>query len=135
MIYDSFASDLTTGNIAPVRDAFYVMLVKDYTFSSSHATRKDVEASEVTAGGYSEGGKTTMAVVKKVGGDTTIVFSDVQWDIVNTLTATGGVVYKHSGGPSSEDPLVTFLDFGKAVSCTDSTFTCHFASGLGISAR
>ena len=126
MLYDSFASDLASGNIAPSRDTFKVLLVKDYVFNASHAKVADVASGEVAASGYTKGGKVSAVTVKKVGSVTTLEFSDVRWDISDSMAATGSVVYTDAG-------LVMYLDFGKVVSCTDSTFTCHFARGLGIS--
>lgn len=135
MIYDSFASDLVSGNISPSRDTFYVLLVVGYSANSSHSRRKDVESYEVAASGYDKGGKPTLVSLSKAGSTTSLAFSDVRWDIAGSLTATGGVVYKANGGPSSDDELVTYLDFGKPVTCTDSTFTAHFTNGLGIGTK
>ena len=125
MIYDTFSSDLVSGTIAPKRDTFKVLLVHGYAFAATHAFA-DVAAHEVSAPGYTKGGLVTAASVKKVGSVTTIVFTDVRWDIEGSLAASGAVVYTDAG-------LVTYLDFGKTVTCTDSTFTCHFANGIGIS--
>jgi hypothetical protein len=135
MIYDSFPSDLLGGDISPKRDQFAMLLVNGYHFDRSHSKRSDVDSTEPTSSGYAKGGKPTTVTPTKLGARTTLVFADVRWDISGQMTATGGVVYKKTGGPASEDPLVCYLDFGKAVTCTDSTFTAHFAKGLGFEAK
>jgi hypothetical protein len=135
MIYDNFASDLVSGVISPSRDTFFLMLVHSYIFNAAHSRRSDVQRFETSASGYVKGGQPTATSHSKAGARTTILFSDVKWDISGQMTATGAVVYKANGGLPSGDELVCFLDFGKDVTCTDSTFTAHFASGLGIETR
>lgn len=135
MIYDSFPSDLLSGEISPKHDKFQMLLVNGYRFDRSHSKRSHVEALEPVAEGYARGGKPTAVSPNKVGARTTLTFTDVRWDIQGQLTATGGVVYKVNGGLSAEDPLVCYLDFSKSVTCTDSTFTAHFAKGLGFEAK
>jgi hypothetical protein len=132
MIYDSFAPELVSGDISPSTDTFFLLLVSGYTFDPKHSRRSHVEESEVTASGYTKGGKTCPVVVKKIGGSVSLEFQAVRWDISGGLSARGAVVYKSRGGASSADELVTYLDFGKLVTCTDSTFTAHFQNALGI---
>jgi hypothetical protein len=134
LIYNSFFDDVDKGNIVPNTDTFYLMLVtSSYTpDKDTHTKRSDV-TNEITGTGYTAGGAATAATLTK---DTAndredLAFGDVVWT-TSTLTARGGVIYKHRGGASSADNLVAYVDFGGDVSSVASTFTAHFTSPLRI---
>jgi hypothetical protein len=130
MIYDSFKADLVMGEVSP-RDALYVMLVRGYKPVASHSKRSDVVAFEVKADGYTAGGKACDCSVQ-AGPPVKISIAPVQWRVTGMLSAEGAVVYKARGGPAADDNLIGFLDFGKLVTCTDSSFTAHFQDGIVI---
>lgn len=125
MIYDSFRADLLKG-ILHGGDPFYCMLVDGYSPDPKHSRRSDVNAHEITASGYDSGGKAVS--LTPVGAR--IAIEDVRW--TGSLAARGAVIYKSHGGPPSYDELVGYLDFGKLVSSTDSTFTVHFQDGIPL---
>lgn len=131
LVYDSYLDDLQKGNIIPNSDTFYLMLVTGYTANKgTHAKRSDVTG-EITGTGYTAGGSATTATVSL---DTTnhrsdVTFGSVSWSTA-TISASGGVIYKHRGGASSADNLVAFVDFGGTVSSTAATFAVTFSSPL-----
>lgn len=132
LVYDSYMDDLQKGNITPNSDTFYLMLVISYTPNKATDTkRSNVTASEISGTGYTAGGAATTATVSL---DTTnhrsdVTFGSVSWSTA-TISASGGVIYKHRGGASSADNLVAFVDFGGTVSSTAATFSVTFSSPL-----
>lgn len=124
-VYNSFWDDLTKGNIVPSTDVFWVMLLNEAGVAAAnkdtHTKRSDVTG-EITATGYSAGGKViTCTVSSLVAVDRQLItFPSVNWPDF-TGTAYGAVIYKRRGGVSSADNLVAINDFGGGVTLTDTT--------------
>lgn len=134
LIYDSFADDLSKGNVVPNTDTFKALLVTaTYTPNKgTHLKRSDV-TNEVTGTGYTAGGAAVTCTVAK---DTTnhretYTFSNPSWATA-TITARAAVIYKSRGGVASADELVCYVDFGADVSSTGGTFSVTFSSPLTI---
>jgi hypothetical protein len=134
LIYDSYFDDLNRGNIVPHTDTFRGMLVTaSYTPNKGTHTRRSDVTNEVTGTGYTAGGTTVTVAVSL---DTTNHRADVtitgpSW-ASSTITARAMVVYKHRGGASSADNLVTYIDFNSDVSSTGATFQVTVTSPLRI---
>jgi hypothetical protein len=133
VIYASFPADVVAGRIAPASDVFHLLLVNGYTPDAAHSRRLDVQSFEPVAPGYDKGGKPVGCSVRTTDNKIAVVFADTQWTVAGRLTATGAVVY-HARGSAAEDELVCFVDFGKEVSASDSSFAVHFASGIAVTA-
>jgi hypothetical protein len=134
LIYNSFFTDLSTGNIDLNTDTFKVMLAtSSYTPSKLHNRRDDI-TNEVAAGnGYTAGGA-TLTTVTVTQDDTNDLAKfdadDVVWSN-STITARYAVVYKSRGGASSADELVKVFDFGSDQSSVGAAFTLQFnANGI-----
>lgn len=123
--FDSTTNDLATGTIVLTTDPLWVLLVSGYTPNAkTHAKRSDVTG-EVTGTGYTAGGQALASVAATV--DTTndktlLTATNPAWSS-STISATGAVVYKHRGGASSADNLVSYVDFGGTVTSTAAAFT------------
>jgi len=128
LTYDSFWDDLSRGSIDMDTDSFYILLINATGVSgaskTAHLKRSDVTANEITGTGYTAGGNAiTCTVAKNTGTHVeTFTFSVVTWP-ASTITAAGGIVYKHRGGASTADELVALVDFGGNVTSTAATFT------------
>ena len=122
--YTSCIEDAAKGAIDFDTDTFYVMLVSSSYAENkdSHTKRSDI-TNEITATGYSAGGKVCTAVVAKDTGtdQVTVTFQSVNWTGF-TGTARKAIYYKRRGGASSADELVGVNDFGSDVTVTGSTF-------------
>ena len=133
LIYNSFFTDLSKGNIDLDTDTFKLMLVTSaYTPTKTHAKRSDI-TNEVTGTGYTAGGA-TLANVTVTQDDTNDLAKfdadDVSW-ATSTITARGAVLYKARGGAASADELVKYFDFGSDQSSVGAAFTVQFnANGI-----
>lgn len=124
-IYNSFWDDLARGNIDLDTDTFWVMLLDSAGVAAAnkdtHTKRSDLTG-EITATGYSAGGKVvTVTVTQNLGSDRSLyTFQTVNWTGF-TGTAYGAAYYKRRGGAASADNLVAINDFGAAVTLTSTT--------------
>lgn len=135
LVYDYYLDGVQKGVITPSSDTFYLMLVTGYTPNKgSDRYRSAVTASEVTGTGYTAGGQAVTATVSldTSGHHSDVTFGSVSWSS-STISASGGVIYKHRGGSSGADELVAFVDFGGTVSSTAATFAVTFSSPLRFS--
>ncbi len=122
--YTSCIEDAAKGAIDFDTDTFYVMLVtSSYTENKDTHTKRSDITNEITATGYTTGGKAcTVAVAKDTATDrVTVTFQSVNWTGF-TGTARKAIYYKSRGGASSADELVGVNDFGADVTLTASTF-------------
>lgn len=125
LIYNSFADDLSKGNIVGNADTYYAMLVTStYTPDKDTHLKRSSVTNEVVGTGYTAGGSAIVATLAK---DTSLdqetwTFGNVTWP-TSTITARGAVIYKHRGGASSADELVCYIDFGADKTSTAGTFT------------
>jgi hypothetical protein len=122
--YTSCIEDAAKGAIDFDTDTFWVMLTDNtYTENKDTHTKRSHITGEITATGYSAGGKVcTVAVAKNTTTDqVTVTFQSVNWTGF-TGTARKAVYYKRRGGASSADELVGVNDFGADVTLTSSTF-------------
>ena len=131
LIYDSYMSDISAGNIIGSTDTFYVMLVDGYTPSKTGDTKRSNVTNEVTGTGYTAGGAASACTTALNTGSNqeTWSFADVSWP-ASSFSATGAVIYKHRGGPASADNLVAYVDFGGTVTVSGGTFLFHETSPL-----
>ena len=123
-VYTSAIDDAARGAIDFDTDTFWVMLVTaSYTENKDTHTKRSDITNEITASGYSSGGKVcTVAVAKNTGTDqVTVTFQSVNWTSF-TGTARKAIYYTRRGGASSADELVGVNDFGSDVTVTGSTF-------------
>jgi hypothetical protein len=123
-VYTSCIEDNAKGAIDFDTDTFWVMLVtSSYTENKDTHTKRSDITNEISATGYSAGGKVCTAVVAKDTGtdQVTVTFQSVNWTGF-TGTARKAVYYKRRGGASSADELVGVNDFGGDVTLTASTF-------------
>lgn len=122
--YTSAIEDNAKGAIDFDSDTFWVMLTSSsYSENKDTHTKRSDITNEITATGYSAGGKVcTVAAAKDTGTDrVTVTFQSVNWTGF-TGTARKAVYYKRRGGASSADELVGVNDFGSDVTLTGSTF-------------
>lgn len=124
LIYDSFLQDAVTGAIDVDSDTFYVMLLSaSYTPNKGTHNRRDDLTNEITATGYTAGGKAATVTTSL---DTTlhkltITLGSADWTAFSG-TARYAAYYKRRGGASSADELVALNDFGTDVTITGTTF-------------
>ena len=122
--YTSAIEDNAKGAIDFDTDTFWVMLTSaSYAEDKDAHTKRSDITNEISATGYSSGGKVCpVAVAKDTGTDrVTVTFQSVNWTGF-TGTARKAVYYKRRGGASSADELVGVNDFGADVTVTGSTF-------------
>lgn len=134
LIFDSFADDLSKGNINPNADTFYALLVTSaYTPSKDTHTKRSDVTNEVAGTGYIAGGQADACTVAKdtVNHKETLTFANPSWAGA-TLTARGLVLYKHRGGAASADELVAYVDFGADITASGGTFAVTLSSPLTI---
>jgi hypothetical protein len=123
LIYDSVLLDMATGAVDFDTDTFYVMLLSSsYTPSKGGHDRRNDLTNEITATGYTAGGK---AATISVGLDTTlhrlaITLGSADWTGF-TGTFRYAAYYKRRGGASSADELVALNDQGTDVTFTGTT--------------
>lgn len=123
-IYNSFWDDLGKGNLDLDTNTFWGMLIDAAGVAAaskaSHAKRSDVTG-EITATGYSAGGKVvTVTVTQGVSNRTLYTFQSMNWTGF-TGSAAGLVYYRRRGGAASADELVGLNDFGGIVTLTSTT--------------
>lgn len=123
LIYNSFWEDLAKGAIDPDTDTIKVMLVtSSYSENKDTHTKRSDITNEISATGYTAGGKTvTVAVAKDTATDrVTITLQSVNWTGYSG-TSRKAVYYKSRGGASSADELIGVDDFGTDVTITGAT--------------
>lgn len=111
--YNSVIDDMTSGNIDFGSDTFKVLLVTDSYIPDkrNHTKRSDI-TNEVSGSGYLIGGA-DVTVTKTVDSAHNIVnvsLGSASW-ANSTITARGAVYFKSLGGASSNDPLISFIEF------------------------
>lgn len=130
--FNSFADDISKGNIVGNADTFKAMLVTNAYAPNkdTHTKRSDV-TNEVSGAGYSTGGTTVTCTVAKdtVNDKETWTFANPSWP-TSTFTARAAVIYKSRGGASSADELVSYVDFGADITASGGTFAVTFSSPL-----
>lgn len=123
LIYNSFWNDLGKGNIDLDTDTIKVMLVTStYTENKDTHTKRSDITNEITATGYTAGGKTvTVAVATDTATDrTTYTLQSVNWTGFSG-TSRKAIYYKSRGGASSADEIIACNDFGADVTITSAT--------------
>jgi hypothetical protein len=98
--------------------------IADETKKDTHDFIDDVSGNEVSGTGYTAGGATATVTVNAL--DTTnnrvdITLGAVSWTS-STITAYGASYYKDTGTPSTSS-VISYIDFGGAVSSTAATFS------------
>ena len=134
-LYGSAPAKLANKEIDWDTDTVKVALL-DNTHTPAQDTHDyfdDVSADEVSGTGYTAGGATLAN--KSVGytaGTNVTKFDadDVSWGS-STITARYAVLYVDTGGASSTDPLIGYVDFGEDVSSSSGTFSITWdAAGI-----
>lgn len=99
----------------------------------THDYFDDVSTYEVTGTGYSAGGETLASKTSTYDSGTNVITldaADVTWSS-STITARYAVVYDASGGSSSTNPLIGYVDFGSDQSSSNGNFTIAWdATGI-----
>lgn len=123
LIFNSFWDDLARGNIDLDADTIYVMLCTDAYAPNkdTHTKRSDV-TNEITATGYTAGGKACTVTVEKNTSDDRLIITlnAVSWSGFTGISRQA-VYYKRRGGASSADELVAVNDFGADVNLSGTT--------------
>jgi hypothetical protein len=131
--YNSAVDDLAKGNIDFDTDTFYGLLVTSSYVPNkdTHTKRSDVTNEVANGNGYTTGGKSlAVTVTKDTANDRVdITFADPSWPAA-TFSAAAMVIYKHRGGASTADELVSYVDFGATVTATNGTFAVTLSSPL-----
>lgn len=120
LIFNSFWADLAKGSIDLDTDTIKCMLVtSSYTENKDTHTKRSDITNEITATGYTAGGKTcTVVVATDTATDrTTYTLQSVNWTGYSGTSAKA-VFYKSRGGASSADELIGVDDFGGDVTIT-----------------
>jgi hypothetical protein len=131
LIYNSFRTDLASGNIDLNSDTLKLMLVTSaYTPDASADSKRSHVTNEVSGTGYSSGGAALSgATVTQSGATAYLDAADVSWP-ASTITARGAVLYK-STGSATDDNLIAYIDFGSDRSSSSGTFGVNWnASGI-----
>lgn len=119
-------------------DTFKVMLVSAVPTTGNQdawANRSDV-TTEITGTGYTAGGIAQAFTLDAL--DTTNNRQSITWtNITNgwtasTFSAVGAIIYRNSGAAAT-DTLVTFVDFGGTVSCSNGTYSITYTTPTYIS--
>jgi hypothetical protein len=134
LIYDSFADDLSRGNIDGDTDTFYGMLVTNgYTPNKATHTKRSDVTNEVVGTGYTAGGQAVAMTIAKdtVNHRETWTPANPSWP-GSTITGRGMVIYKRRGGVASADELVCYIDFGADISSTGGPFAVNISTPLTI---
>lgn len=131
--YNSFADDISKGNIIGNADTFKALLVTNAYAPNkdTHTKRSDVTNEVSAGGGYTTGGNTVVCTVAKdtVNDKETWTFAPPSWPAAS-FTARAAVIYKSRGGASSADELVAYVDFGADITASGGTFAVTFSSPL-----
>lgn len=132
VIYNSFYTDIGSGNINLRDDNFKIMLVTS-TYSPNIDThnRRDDVTNEVVGDGYTAGGAAILANDVTQDDTNNLAFwdaDDVTWPN-STITARGAVIYKNRAGASSADELVKYFDFGSDQITSNTEFKITFNAG------
>lgn len=127
-VCDSFLDDCFHGNITLSSDTIYGMLLTS-SYAPNPGTdqkRSDIEANEAAGTGYTAGGAaTTVTLTKDTSGHKeTVAFAAISWTTA-TITARRIAYYKHRGGASSADNLISPGDFGSNVTSSGGTFVAN----------
>lgn len=130
-LYGSVAAKLANKEIDWDTDTIKVALcTSSYTpAQDTHDYFNDV-TNEVTGTGYTAGGATLAnKTVGYTAGTNVTKFDadDVSWT-TSTITARYAVLYVDTGGASSTDPLIGYVDFGADVSSSAGTFSITWDS-------
>lgn len=130
LVYDYFLTALGAGSINLTTDTYYAMLVNGYAPNKASDQFRSNVTNETTGTGYTSGGVQTAQTVatNTTSNQLTVTFANVSWANA-TITATGAVIYKHTG-TATTDTLIAYVDFGQAVSSTNASFSVTFSSPL-----
>lgn len=132
MIPNAITKKLLDGEIDLLSDQIYVALLND-THSSNPSTQEffaSVNANEVSASGYTTGGKALSSKATTVDASNSrgeFTANPTVWSIVGTLTARYAVIYKNTGDPNSS-PILRIVDFGSNRTASDNDFTLNWNS-------
>lgn len=129
IVYDQALKRLLSAGFDLTSAAMKVALTTGYT--PNRATDQywsDASATEVTGTGYTAGGQSLTSLV--VAADTTnhrgtFMAAAPSWGPTSTISATGAVIYKDTGTPSTS-PLLLYIDFGGTKADSAGTFTINF---------
>lgn len=133
-LYGSVPTKLANKEIDWDTDTIKVALcTSTYTpAQDTHDYFNDI-TNEVSGTGYTAGGATlTTKTVGYTAGTNVTKFDadDVSWT-TSTITARYAVLYVDTGGASSTDPLIGYVDFGTDVSSSAGTFSITWdAAGI-----
>lgn len=131
--YNSLVDDLVKANINFNYDTIKMMLVTSSYVADkdNHSKRSSVTNEVANSNGYTAGGKNiTVTTTKDLVNDREdIEFTIPPWTSSN-ITARAGIIYKSRGGLSSDDELVSYIDFGSNFTSTNGTFLVTITNPL-----
>ena len=134
VVYNSFKVNSMTGVFNLSTDTLKVALVAGgYNPDiDAHVSYADIVPYEVSGVGYTTEGQTLagVTVTNDLVNDRSVLdANDVSW-VSSTITATGAVIYKVNGSPSSS-PLIGYIDFSGPKSSSNGDFVIQWnASGI-----
>lgn len=106
------------------------MAVTDASFDKDTWTRRSHITNEVaTGGGYTGGGVIVTATTStdNTNDRTSLTFGDAAWASA-TFSARGIIYVLITGGASSDDPILGFLDYGSTATGAGGTFSASVAT-------
>ncbi len=130
--YNSFSTDMANGVFNLSSDTIGIILATS-TYApnrDTHDKRDDVTNEVAAGGGYAQNTKelTTVAVVQDDTNDLTKLTADVVTWSSSTITAQYAILYRKTGGASSTDNLICYIDFGEDRSSVAEDFTIEWDS-------
>jgi hypothetical protein len=129
VFYDQAKKNLWNGTINLAADPIKVMLVDNSyapSSSSTHEFKSDVTG-EISGTGYSAGGQSLSGqavAADSVNHRGAFTAANASWSSAS-FTAYGAVLYKDTGSDATS-PLIGFIDFGGAKSCSNGSFTIQW---------
>jgi len=124
VIYDSFLSDLFTGNANGTHSYKAMLVTSAYAEDRGAHSKRSSATPEVTGTAYTAGGNaiTLTASLNTTTHRLTITIGSVSWP-TSTITARKLIVYRARGGASTADELVACIDNGTDLASAGTTMT------------
>ncbi len=130
--YNSFSTDQANGVFNFSSDTIGIILATALYLPDrdAHSKRSDITNEVVAGGGYAQNDKELAAVAitqDDVNDLTKLDANNVTWS-ASTITARYAILYRKTGGASSTDNLICYVDFGVELSSVGENFTVEWNS-------
>jgi hypothetical protein len=132
LFYNKAKQFILSDGVNFINDTIKVMLVTGYTPLATHQYKSDVSG-EITGTGYTAGGATLANKTTQVDNTNNLGYftaDPITW-VNATVSATGAVIYKDTGTPSTS-PVICFIDFGGTKTASASDFVIQWSATGGI---